>query len=115
VIILKTALRNAVTQYTYWEEEYDCPLGVLWARFAVGQSGERLAMLMNAITIPTYRRRGVASSLIFSVFNDASTLLSACGSGDGGEQLLRKLGFVYSEVADLWYLKSPIKEGKEGE
>jgi len=98
----KIQLRNNVVQYTCWGELADSPLGILWVRFSVGESGKKIALLLNAMTIYYFKRKGVCSFLHKAVLNDADILLSASGSGEGGKEFLEKFGFIYNKDIDIW-------------
>jgi GNAT superfamily N-acetyltransferase len=96
------ALKNCITQYTYWNDLSDSPLGVCWIRFAVGEDGGKVALLLNIMTVSFYRRKGVASELLKEVSKEADVILTPQGSEEGGKELIKNFGFIYNADFNMW-------------
>jgi hypothetical protein len=101
-MIDKTQLKGGIIQYTYWEDTSNSPLGILWVIFAKGQTGKRIAFLLNAMTAHWARRKGICTELHSAVNNDADLMISPSGSEEGGAEFLKKYGFVFNENLDMW-------------
>lgn len=102
MFIDKIQLRNGITQYTYWEELIDVPLGILWVKIYTGNSGKQIAFLQNAMTAYYFRNKGICSVLHNAVLNDTDVLLTCSGSDEGGKEFLIKFGFKYNKDLDIW-------------
>ena len=100
--INKIELLTGITQYTYWDDRFDVPLGIIWVRIYFGQSKKKIAICLNAMTAHYYKRKGVCTELFKALLNEADILLSASGSTDGGILFLKRFGFKYNKLLDIW-------------
>ena len=103
--IIKTELKNAVTQYTLWEDFCNSPLGVLWVNYTTGQNGKKIALVLNIISVQFYRRKKVATKLLDCVSLEAETMITSSVSDDGGKEFSEKYGFKYNDKLNLWAYK----------
>jgi GNAT superfamily N-acetyltransferase len=102
------AIKNAISQYTYWSELSDSPLGVCWIRYAVGQNGEKVALLLNIMVAHFFRRQKVATELLNKVLEETKVIFTPSGSDEGGVEMLKKFGFILNEDMNVWVF---IKKG----
>lgn len=102
MFISRHELGNNVTQFTYWDEPIDTPWGILWTRIYVGETGKKVALFLNAMTVPYLTRRGVCTELINKLLEEVDIILAGSGSKTGGLEFLKEFGFKFNKETDIW-------------
>ena len=101
-------LKNCTSQFTYWDNLSDSPLGVCWIRFYLGQNKEKVAILLNIMTSRFHRRKGVATELLNEVLKETKVIVTPSGSDEGGKEFIKHFGFIHNDSLNVWAF---IKKG----
>ena len=107
-MIDRVILKNGNAQYNFWEDLYDYPLGNIWVRFGIGQTGKIIGFILNMVTVAEFRKKGICTKLHNELLNDCSILICLDGSKDGGEEFLLSFGYRYNKELDLWSYKKGV-------
>lgn len=101
-MIEKSLLKNGIIQYTFWREDSMPPLGLLWATYTTGKNSKVVGLLLNLMVVHWCRRKGVGTDLLKAMVEDCDIIISPDGSLEGGEDIMKKFGFEFSEKINMW-------------
>ena len=104
-MIDKTLLSNGVIQYTFWDFISAPPVGFIWIIITEGESGKRIALILNMYTASWARRKGICRKLIEEINSNCDIVVTASGSLEGGKDFLNNIGFLYHPGIDMWIYK----------
>jgi hypothetical protein len=101
-MIEKSLLKNGIIQYTYWKDDSIAPVGLLWATFTVGKGEKTIGLLLNFMVAHWFRRNGVGTELLKAMIEDCDVMISPDGSLEGGEETMKKFGFIFDDKVNMW-------------